>query len=133
MRNRSSVAEGLIAIDELLTIRASKWTPVVMLRLRSATFRFSELQRDIGGISQKALTATLRGLERDGFVNRTSYATIPPRVDYELTDLGRELLTVFEAFEQFAASHWHRVAEARRQFDELAGNGDLQVVRIASR
>lgn len=133
MRNRSSVTEGLDQVDELLTIRAGKWTPAVMLKLRLSTYRFSELQRDIGGISQKALTTTLRGLERDGFVTRTSYATIPPRVDYALTDLGRKLLTVFEAFEVFAANHWHRVAAARRNFDELAGNGDLHVVRIASR
>ena len=61
--------------------------------------RFSELQRDIGAISQKALTASLRALERDGFVSRTSYATIPPRVDYALTALGIEALKAFEAFE----------------------------------
>ena len=125
--------EASDTIEEILTIRASKWTPVVMLRLRTSTFRFSELQREIGGISQKALTATLRGLQRDGFVMRTSYATIPPRVDYELTELGRELLTVFEAFEAFRENHWHKVIAARQQFAEQAGRADLQVVRIGSR
>ena len=133
MTDRSGATEAPETMEELLTIKASKWTPVVMLRLRSSTLRFSELQREIGGISQKALTATLRGLERDGFVMRTSYATIPPRVDYELTDLGRELLIVFEAFEAFRANHWHRVILARRQFAEQAGRADLQVVRIGSR
>jgi DNA-binding HxlR family transcriptional regulator len=79
--------------------------------------RFSELQREIGTISQKALTASLRALERDGFVLRTSYATIPPRVDYELTALGQEALLAFEAFEMFAAKHWQSVLDARRDFD----------------
>ena len=72
--------------------------------------------------SQKALTASLRSLERDGFISRTSYATIPPRVDYALTALGVEALKVFEAFENFAASNWESVLEARRLFDaRIAG------------
>lgn len=104
-------------IEELLTTRNSKWTLVVVLHLRHDTRRFSELQREIGTISQKALTASLRALERDGFVTRTSYATIPPRVDYALTELGYEALKAFEAFEAFASRHWHRVVEARTQFD----------------
>lgn len=108
-------------LEELLLVRSSKWTATVVLHLRRQTLRFSELQRDIGGISQKALTSTLRSLERDGFVSRTSYATIPPRVDYALTDLGTEVLRVFEAFEAFAGRHWSRVMEARRSFDEAAG------------
>lgn len=104
-------------IDELLTTRQSKWNVTVVLHLRHDTKRFSELQREIGIISQKALTASLRTLERDGFVSRTSYATIPPRVDYALTALGSEALKAFEAFEQFAALHWQSVLEARRLFD----------------
>ena len=105
------------ALDELLTARQSKWNLTVVLHIRRETKRFSELQRDIGAISQKALTASLRALERDGFVSRTSYATIPPRVDYALTALGHEALAVFEAFEQFAMVHWQSVVEARRAFD----------------
>ena len=103
--------------DELLTTRQSKWNLTVVLHIRRDTKRFSELQREIGIISQKALTASLRALERDGFVSRTSYATIPPRVDYALTALGFEALKAFEAFEQFALVHWQSVIEARRQFD----------------
>jgi DNA-binding HxlR family transcriptional regulator len=105
------------AIEGMLASRQSKWTLVVVLHLRRETMRFSELLRDINGISQKALTQTLRALERDGFVTRTSYATIPPRVDYALTDLGHEVLKAFEAFEAFAIRHWDRVLEARAQFD----------------
>lgn len=106
-----------VVIEELLATRNSKWTMIVVLHLRRATMRFSELQRDIGNISQKALTASLRALERDGFVTRTSYATIPPRVDYSLTEVGREALVAFEAFEKFAAKHWQSVLDARRAFD----------------
>ncbi len=106
-----------VVVEELLATRNSKWTLIVVLHLRRETMRFSELQREIGSISQKALTASLRALERDGFVTRTSYATIPPRVDYALTELGYEALKAFEAFEAFATRHWHRVVEARTLFD----------------
>jgi DNA-binding HxlR family transcriptional regulator len=116
-------------LDELLTARHSKWNLTVVLHLRGDTRRFSELQREIGHISQKALTASLRSLERDGFISRTSYATIPPRVDYALTALGAEALKAFEAFEAFAMMHWQSVLEARRVFD--ARSGELPVAVIA--
>ena len=114
-------------IDELLTTRQSKWNVTVVLHLRRDTKRFSELQREIGTISQKMLTASLRALERDGFVSRTSYATIPPRVEYALTELGSEALKAFEAFEQFAAAYWQNVLEARRLFDARSGGPHLQI------
>lgn len=123
MRQSSPPPAPAEVIEELLMVRSSKWTASVVLHLRRQTMRFTELQRDIGGISQKALTSTLRSLERDGFVTRTSYATIPPRVDYELTELGTEILGVFEAFEAFATRHWSRVMDARRSFDE---NGQVE-------
>jgi DNA-binding HxlR family transcriptional regulator len=108
---------SVVAIEELLDSRRSKWTFSVVLHLRRSTKRFSELQREIGVISQKALTASLRDLERDGFVIRTSYATIPPRVDYALSELGTEALKAYEAVERFALAHWQHVIEARKQFD----------------
>ena len=114
-RHRSPLPPEVV--DELISTRSSKWTIPVVLHLRHQTMRFSELQRDIGSISQKALASTLRGLERNGFVSRTSYATIPPRVDYVLTDLGLEILSIYEAFETFAARRWEQVLEARRDFD----------------
>jgi DNA-binding HxlR family transcriptional regulator len=107
-------------IDEMLRVRNGKWTLVVVLKLRDSTLRFSELRRQIGGVSQKALTATLRALERDGLVSRTSYATIPPRVDYALTGLGREALRVFEAWEDFALKYTAEVLASRRRFDAEA-------------
>src|SRR5688572_19991729 len=101
----------------MLEVRSSKWTLTVVLTLRTETRRFSELRREIG-VSQKALTATLRALERDGLVSRTSYSSIPPRVDYALTDLGREALRVFEAWEEFAVQHAGEVIASRRRYDE---------------
>lgn len=105
------------ALDELLATRTGKWNLTVILHIRHDTRRFSELQREIGVISQKALTASLRHLERDGFISRTSYATIPPRVDYALTELGAEAFKAFEALERFALQHWQHVVAAREQFD----------------
>jgi DNA-binding HxlR family transcriptional regulator len=80
--------------------------------------RFSELLRAIEGISQKMLTTTLRDLERDGFVTRTVTPSIPPRVDYELTGLGRELREPLKAISAFAHANRHRVHEARKQYAE---------------
>lgn len=111
-------------IDAMLRTRNSKWTVATVLTLRSDTRRFTEIRREIG-VSQKALTTTLRALERDGFVSRTSYPTIPPRVDYALTELGREVLRVFEAWEQFAFRHWPQVVAARRRFDAALASDEL--------
>jgi DNA-binding HxlR family transcriptional regulator len=106
----------------MLTARGSKWTAAVVLQLRGQTLRFSELRRGIHGISQKALTITLRGLERDGLVSRISFATIPPRVDYSLTSLGLEALRVFEAWEDFARKHATEVIASRQRFDDAVGD-----------
>ena len=127
---RQRPSAGQVALDEMLTTRTSKWNLTVGLHLRRDIKRFSELQREIGTISQKALTASLRTLERDGLLLRTSHATIPPRVDYELTTLGMEALTAFEAFEHFAAANWQSVLEARRQFDARSAGPTQPEIRI---
>ncbi len=80
--------------------------------------RFNELKRMINGISQRMLTLTLRGLERDGLVTRTIFPTIPPRVDYELTDLGRGLQQPVKALGEWAMAHQEQIASARTRFDE---------------
>lgn len=114
-------SEPVDPLDEVLTIKRGKWTMSVILQLRGQTLRFSELRRNIPGVSQKILTVTLRTLERDGFVSRTSFATIPPRVDYALTELGNEVLRVFEAWEDFSHRHWGHVLASRERFDQSAG------------
>lgn len=102
---------------ELLAVRPGKWSLLVVVQLRDGTRRFNELRRNMGGVPQKSLSQTLRDLERDGFVTRTAYATIPPRVDYDLTDLGRELLALADDWRRFAQRNRQAVEEARRQFD----------------
>lgn len=117
MPGKTHPSAGQQALEELLTTRTSKWNLTVVLHLRHETKRFSVLQREIEAISQKALTSSLRSLERDGFISRTSYATIPPRVEYALTPLGFEAFKVFEALESFALQHWQHVNQAREIFD----------------
>jgi DNA-binding HxlR family transcriptional regulator len=101
----------------MLSRIGDKWTVLTVERLGDGPMRFNELRRSIGNISQKMMTTTLRALERDGFVNRTVYPTIPPRVDYELTDLGRDLLVPLRALGGWARSNMDRVHEARERFD----------------
>jgi DNA-binding HxlR family transcriptional regulator len=94
-----------------------KWSVFVIMLLGGGPRRFNEIKRMVGGISQRMLTLTLRGLERDGLVTRTVFPTIPPRVDYELTDLGRGLWTPVEALGKWAAEHLAEIEDARARFD----------------
>src|ERR671927_1562705 len=97
------------AISQILSRIGDKWSVLVVMTLSHGPQRFSELRDKIGGISQKMLTATLRGLERDGLVTRTVFPTIPPRVNYELTDLGRGLSRPVEALGQWAKDHLDQI------------------------
>ena len=105
------------AISDVLSRVGDKWTVLVVEFLADGPRRFNELRRLIGNISQKMLTTTLRGLERDGLVTRTVYPTMPPRVDYELTDLGRELRAPVHALAGWARENIGRINDARRRFD----------------
>ena len=89
---KQHVTEDCRAISDVLARVGDKWSILIVGRLGMQTMRFNELRRDIGGISQRMLTLTLRGLERDGLVTRTVFPTVPPRVDYALTALGCSLL-----------------------------------------
>ena len=94
-----------------------KWSVFVIMLLGDGPRRFNEIKRMVGGISQRMLTLTLRGLERDGLVTRTVFPTIPPRVDYELTDLGRGLSEPVIALGEWAKSHQGEIEAARSRFD----------------
>jgi DNA-binding HxlR family transcriptional regulator len=96
---------------------ADKWTVLVMILLESETKRFSELQREIGGISQKMLTQTLRGLERDGLVSRKVHATVPPKVEYSLTPLGHTLKDLLYAIKTWSETHINEVVTAQKSYD----------------
>ena len=104
-------------MSDILQRVGDKWTVLVVGKLGDGPMRFNELRTAVGGISQKMLTTTLRGLERDGFVTRTVFPTIPPRVDYELTDLGYELLEPVNALGEWARKNTGRVNAARARFD----------------
>ena len=111
-------------ISEILSRVGDKWSVLVIAMLGDGSLRFGELKKHIGGISQKMLTSTLRGLERDGFVTRTVYPTIPPRVDYELTRLGRDLLVPVKALTAWARANQARVEAARERFDGAREGAD---------
>lgn len=104
-------------MSEILQRIGDKWTVLVVGKLGVGPMRFNELRTAVGGISQKMLTTTLRGLERDGFVTRQVFPTIPPRVDYELTELGHELLVPVGALGEWARRNTERVKAARVKFD----------------
>jgi DNA-binding HxlR family transcriptional regulator len=105
------------AVREVLNRVGDKWSVFVVGVLGEGPKRFSELRRTIEGISQRMLTLTLRGLERDGMVTRTIHPTIPPRVDYELTRLGRTLLEPVQALANWAGEHRFEIQEARDRYD----------------
>lgn len=116
---------------------ADKWTVLVLGLLENEAKRFSTLQREIGGISQKMLTQTLRGLERDGLIARTVYPEVPPRVEYTMTPLGSTLVGLLAALRVWSETHMDEVLQAQRDYDqaELAasnpqGIAGVRVVRF---
>src|SRR5580704_15710289 len=111
------VPEDCRAVSEVLARVGDKWTVLVVSTLGDGPKRFNELRRALGSISQRMLTLTLRALERDGLVTRTVFPTIPPRVDYELTKLGRSLLEPVSALGLWARQNRSAIHDARRRFD----------------
>lgn len=109
-----------VATREILSLVGDKWSVLVIVNLGEGTMRFSDIKRAIEGISQRMLTLTLRGLERDGLVTRTVYPTIPPRVDYALTRLGRTLLEPVTELAIWAQSHRPEIQRAREDYQRAA-------------
>jgi DNA-binding HxlR family transcriptional regulator len=98
-----------------------KWSVSVIYLLGTGTLRFTQLLRGIDGISQRMLTVTLRGLERDGVVTRLVHPVVPPRVDYSLTPMGHTLLSTVTALVEWADRHTEDIDAARRSYDGRAG------------
>ena len=117
------VPDDCRAVSEVLSRVGDKWTILVVGELGQGPKRFNEIRRALGSISQRMLTLTLRGLERDGLVTRTVFPTVPPRVDYELTKLGRSLLEPVSGIGLWARQNRERIQEARQRFDATAGAG----------
>lgn len=100
---------------------SGKWTILAVDALLAGTLRYTDLSRRIEGVSQKMLTQTLRGLEADGFVTRTVYPTVPPRVEYDLTELGRSLAEPITALRQWTEAHINEIERARARAASEAG------------
>ena len=107
-------------ISALLQRIGDKWTVLVVTTLFDGSKRFNELRREIPTVSQRMLTLTLRGLERDGLVTRTVFPTIPPKVEYELTKLGRSLLEPVSGIGLWARQNRIAIQAARQRFDAAA-------------
>ena len=107
-------------VGELLAAIGSKWVVLVLIRLSERPKRFSELKREIGTISQKVLTSVLRDLERNGIVDRTVTPSIPPRVDYQLTELGESLLEPIHALGRWAVDNEGKVSAAQARYEDKA-------------
>ena len=107
-------------VRDLLTKVGDKWTMLLVVTLARAPgkrARFSELQRMLAPISQRVLTTTLRDLERDGFVSREVFAEVPPRVEYELTPLGMDMLEPIERVVEWMRANWPSIEASRAKFD----------------
>lgn len=108
------------AVSAVLARVGDKWSVLIIMLLGDGTKRFNEIKRMVGGISQRMLTLTLRGLERDGLVKRTIFPTVPPRVEYELTPLGRSLWAAVEPLGSWAQGHVADIKKAQDRFDKRA-------------
>ena len=119
-------SESCQAARSVLALVGDKWSILVIVLLGDGPRRFNEIKRTINGISQRMLTLTLRGLERDGLVKRTVFPTIPPRVDYELTRLGHSLWEAVEPFSKWVHTHVPQITRARAEFDKRHSNRSIE-------
>jgi DNA-binding HxlR family transcriptional regulator len=126
--------EDCRALRSILALVADKWTVLIVVLLGDGPKRFNEIKRMVGGISQRMLTFTLRGLERDGLVTRTVYPTTPQRVDYELTKRGSTLWEAVGPLSLWARAHVSEILRSREQFDEkILGSGKHPSLPLRSR
>ncbi len=107
-----------------------KWSILCVIALGKGPLRFNEMKRQVNGISQRMLTLTVRALERDGFVSRTMFPTVPPAVSYKLTPMGISLLVPVRALGDWARNHRSAIQAARQQFDEQGPGTGLSVTPI---
>jgi DNA-binding HxlR family transcriptional regulator len=120
------VPEECRQVSEVLQRIGDKWTVLVVGELGGGPKRFNEIRRSLGSISQRMLTLTLRGLERDGLVTRTVFPTVPPRVDYELTRLGHSLLEPVNGLGRWARQNQPAILQAREHFDTTGAKRGLR-------
>jgi len=112
--------ETACTVLQVLERVSGKWSIGILLAAMDGPVRFTELERRVKGISRRMLTLTLRNLERDGLLVRTVYPTVPPKVEYEVTDMARELYDSLQALTAWAERHLESIAESRRRYDAAA-------------
>ena len=115
------VTEVCPAVNSILSRIGDKWSVMIVMDLAAGPRRFNEIKRDVAGISQRMLTLTLRGLERDGLVSRRVYDSVPPKVEYSLTDLGRSLQGPVIALGEWAIANKAGIHAAQEEFDRRMG------------
>jgi DNA-binding HxlR family transcriptional regulator len=120
-----SVFDSNCPTRQVLDCIADKWTVLIIRRLADGTLRFAQLRRAVDGISQKVLTNTLRSLERDGIVTRKIYASVPPKVEYSLTNLGRSLCNLVEGICTWAEANIEQVQAAREVYSRTPRDGSI--------
>ena len=123
-------SEDCRALSSILARVGDKWTVLIVVLLGDGPKRFNEIKRMVGGISQRMLTFTLRGLERDGLLTRTVYPTTPQRVDYELTRLGSTLWEAVEPLSTWARDHVEEILTSRQRFDGKRPHSTASYTRI---
>lgn len=111
------VTDACPAISAILSRIGDKWSVLIVMGLSSGPRRFNEMKREVGGISQRMLTLTLRGLERDGLVARKVFDTVPPKVEYSLTELGRSLQGPVMALGEWAMANKVEIHASQQAFD----------------
>ncbi|GAA4066993.1 helix-turn-helix domain-containing protein [Streptomyces shaanxiensis] len=122
--NKYDHGEAMCPYRLVLEHLTSRWGVLVLIELRERSYRFSELRRAIGRVSEKMLTQTLQTLERDGLVHRDAKPVIPPRVDYSLTDLGREAAEQVRGLALWTQERMAEVQKAREVYDARRGGSE---------
>jgi DNA-binding HxlR family transcriptional regulator len=116
-QRNTAVPDDPCPVDEVLEHIAGKWSIGIIIAATAGPIRFTELERSVQGISRRMLTLNLRKLERDGLLVRTVYPTVPPKVEYDLTPMARELTESFAALTAWAERHRQAIAAARDSYD----------------
>jgi DNA-binding HxlR family transcriptional regulator len=118
MTTKPGVSAHCRKVGKVLAIVGDKWTVMIVRVLMERPRRFNDIKRTIGGISQQMLTRTLKALERDGMVTRTVHPTVPPQVEYALTELGQSLAVPVRALGAWAGDHLDEIETNRSRYDE---------------
>jgi DNA-binding HxlR family transcriptional regulator len=124
VREEAPAHEECRALADILVRIGDKWTVMVVGALSNGPMRYGQIFRLVGGVSQRMLTLTLKGLERDGLVKRTMYPTIPPRVDYELTERGQTLIGPLNGLWKWAQANRLAIEDTRHRFDQRRHNDE---------